>query len=276
MKKSVELFWNELTKMHKNYIPNSFYEYLQNKYNDLYKKTILYNDTDLNKFSKYYKSLKQNIDYLNKKYIEKELVNNKEYFDTLFEYSLAEDQRKAIITDDDYNLIIAGAGSGKTSTLIGKVNYLIEKKGINPNEIVAISFTNAAVDNFKNKLKNDNVKCTTFHRLRKVILGKSIFCDKGLLETVIRQYLSEEILKDEKRLTQFVELFSLYPQRILSYDENTDEKYYQKQSIKAKYKKYEKINKDKELLFTLDNDKVMSYEELIIANYLFIGFMSSF
>jgi DNA helicase-4 len=50
-------------------------------------------------------------------------------------------QRTAIITDEDNNLIIAGAGSGKTTTIVGKVKYIIDRYKAKPEEILLISFT---------------------------------------------------------------------------------------------------------------------------------------
>ena len=50
-------------------------------------------------------------------------------------------QRTAIITDEDNNLVIAGAGSGKTTTIVGKVKYIIDRYKAKPEEIPLISFT---------------------------------------------------------------------------------------------------------------------------------------
>ena len=65
---------------------------------------------------------------LNKEYVEKELNENKEFFSNIDGKSLDEQQRKAIIIDEDNNLVVAGAGSGKTLTISGKVKYLVEKR----------------------------------------------------------------------------------------------------------------------------------------------------
>ena len=65
---------------------------------------------------------------LNQEYVEKELNKNKEFFSNIDEKSLDEQQRKAIVIDEDNNLIVAGAGSGKTLTISGKVKYLVEKR----------------------------------------------------------------------------------------------------------------------------------------------------
>lgn len=58
----------------------------------------------------------------NKEYINNQLLINKDYFDNMFSnvdknIKLDEEQRKAILKNEDYNLIIAGAGSGKTTTI---------------------------------------------------------------------------------------------------------------------------------------------------------------
>ena len=59
------------------------------------------------------------------------------------------EQRIAILTEEDYSMIIAGAGSGKTTTMAAKVKYLVERLNVNPEEIMLISYTNKAVDELK-------------------------------------------------------------------------------------------------------------------------------
>lgn len=84
------------------------------------------------------------------------------------------EQRVAILTDEDYNLVIAGAGSGKSTTIIGKVKYLVEIKKINPKDILVISFTNKTVEELKTKINkefNIPVPIKTFHKLGMDILN---------------------------------------------------------------------------------------------------------
>ena len=83
-------------------------------------------------------------------FIDKKLESEKTYLDTILSdvdphIMLDDDQRRVILTDEDYCLVIAGAGAGKTTTVAAKVKYLVEKKGINPREILVVSFTNKAV-----------------------------------------------------------------------------------------------------------------------------------
>ena len=73
-------------------------------------------------------------------------------------------QRKVIINNSKYLLVVAGAGSGKTKTITGKVRYLIDVLGYKEQEILVLSFTNETVNNLKNKISY-NVDILTFHKL---------------------------------------------------------------------------------------------------------------
>lgn len=85
-------------------------------------------------------------------------------------YPLDEQQRNAILNAEKYSLIVAGAGSGKTLTMIGKIKYLLEIKHIKPESILCISFTNESVKSLKEKIKNDRIHVFTFHKLAMHIL----------------------------------------------------------------------------------------------------------
>lgn len=65
---------------------------------------------------------------------------------------LNERQREAVLYNDGPLLIIAGAGAGKTKTLTTKIAYLIEKKNVAPENILAITFTNKAAKEMKDRL----------------------------------------------------------------------------------------------------------------------------
>ena len=74
-------------------------------------------------------------------------------------------QTNVVLCDARDILVVAGAGSGKTLTIVGKVKYLIEKKKILPEEILCISFCNDSVNSLTNKLKEYNIDIMTFHKL---------------------------------------------------------------------------------------------------------------
>lgn len=93
----------------------------------------------------------------NDNFVKNHLQSEKSYLDKiLYEVDskilLDEEQRKVILSDEDYTLIIAGAGAGKTTTVAAKVRYLVEKKHIDPKQILVISFTNKAVGELKERI----------------------------------------------------------------------------------------------------------------------------
>ena len=109
------------------------------------------------------------------------------------------DQIKAATYVNNHSLIIAGAGSGKTTTLLGKFDFLI-KKNINPNSILVISFTNETVNNFKNKC-NYNIDVYTFHKLAYSFIDKNYeIADNNLLEDIILEFLNNIPIKLKKKI----------------------------------------------------------------------------
>lgn len=66
--------------------------------------------------------------------------------------ALNEKQREAVVSEDKRLLVLAGAGSGKTKTLLQKIIYLIEEKGVSPLDILAITFTKNAANEMIDRL----------------------------------------------------------------------------------------------------------------------------
>ena len=88
-------------------------------------------------------------------------------------------QKEAVVNTDGPMLILAGAGSGKTKVLTTKVAYLIEEKNIDPNNILAITFTNKAAKEMKErifKLEGNSafyIQISTFHSFGLKILKEN-------------------------------------------------------------------------------------------------------
>ena len=237
----------------------------------------------------------------NRKFIESKLEEYKEYFDQLFTNSgekinLDEEQRKIILRDDDYCLINAGAGSGKSTTMAAKVKYLVDKLHIKPEEIIMLSFTKKSSEDLDEKV-NDildlGISVSTFHSLGMKFIRKFYPYPVQILgeneqKEIVCSYI-KELYKDKTKLRELIFLFKQYGNRnyiargfIENFDKfDTFEDYFEdykkrKYNIEASKKggihKYllNRLSSEKSL-YTIRNEKVKSIGELRIANFLYIN-----
>lgn len=119
----------------------------------------------------------------------KELEENKEFFDTVLNYPLDNQQRDSIVMLEDNCLVVSSAGSGKTSTMIGKLLYLVHQRKVHPSRILTITYTHKAAEELTQRLLGTGLSCITFHKLAMNIVakveGKSpSISDKGLFMKV--------------------------------------------------------------------------------------------
>lgn len=106
-------------------------------------------------------------------FVRRELDENKTYFDTVLgQYPLDPQQRDSIVKLEDNCLVIASAGSGKTSTILGKAKYLVEKRKIDPSKILLITYTRKAANELHERMKIEGMTCSTFHALAYQIIAK--------------------------------------------------------------------------------------------------------
>lgn len=101
------------------------------------------------------------------------LDTHKDFFDHCLKYPLDKQQRRSIVSEEDNCLVVSSAGSGKTSSIVGKVKYLTEIKGIVPERILLISYTNKAAAELTERMATNGLKGYTFHKLAIDIIGKT-------------------------------------------------------------------------------------------------------
>lgn len=120
-------------------------------------------------------------------------------------FDLDETQEKAIKCNENAVLVSAGAGSGKTLTIMGKIKYLIENMNVKSSEILCISFTNEAVNSLKNKLLSIgyNIDVFTFHKLSLNIIGKNYsIVDDNYLAYIIDEYFKSYVRYSKKNFNK--------------------------------------------------------------------------
>ena len=128
----------------------------------------------------------------------------------IFGVNLDSAQVSAIKDEAKTVIVSAGAGSGKTQTILGKVKYLIEEKDIKENEILCISLTNETVNNLKVKLEKMNYKVDvmTFHKLGLSLMDEKVsIVSDDYLSFIIDEYMLSFIKNSKLRNKIFKRIF---------------------------------------------------------------------
>ena len=238
-----------------------------------------------------YADMEKLIDQYNERFIAEAMVREKDYLDNVLKavdpvVSLDDDQRRVVLTDEDYCLVIAGAGAGKTTTVAAKVKYLVDKQGIKPSQILVVSFTNKAVNELKEKIQKAlNIDCpiATFHSTGNAVIHvnapdeKLNIVDNSKLYFVIRDYFRGSIMQNESVVNKLIMFFASY------FDapyEGDDLNGFFNNIAKANYStlrsdledfKREVIDARTKKSVTIQNEVLRSHQEVEIANFLYLN-----
>ena len=148
------------------------------------------------------------VDGRNAEYVRQQLDAFRPFFDAVESNPLTDQQRQAIVHDEDSALVIAGAGTGKTSTVVGKVGYVLEKGWAAPDEVLLLAFTVKAADEMQERIGKKlgvDVKARTFHGLGLEIIAQargkkpSLFAeaeDRTARDRVIKGLITDLIADD--------------------------------------------------------------------------------
>ncbi len=231
------------------------------------------------------------IDNHNEDFVNNKLIEYKDYFDNMFidvdsSIVLDEEQRKAILIDEDYSLVIAGAGAGKTTTMAAKVKYLVEKCNVDQNKVILLAYTNKAAEELSLRINEDfklNVEVLTFHKLgmkflRKIFDNPLKITFENRMREIIISYVKDIVFPNKNKLRDFILIFSKYvhfDDDVLDYDNfdgyftNYADKLYfanidrlsefNNEIIQSRYEKFKTIN----------GEIVKSIGEVKIANFLY-------
>ena len=153
----------------------------------------------LGKFLSDYGSLHDLIERHNKSVINDRLERNRHFFDTCLAYPLDDQQRRSIVSEEDNCLVVSSAGSGKTSSIVGKVKYLTDIRKVDPERILLISYTNKAAAELTDRMGIAGLRGYTFHKLALDLIGqvtkqKPSICENtdALFVGIYRQLLKVE------------------------------------------------------------------------------------
>lgn len=226
----------------------------------------------------------------NQSYLRRHLISEKHYLDTVLSkvnpvISLDEEQRKVILTDEDYMLVVAGAGAGKTTTVAAKVKYLVERKHVAPEQILVISFTNKAVGELRDKINKAlkiNCTVTTFHKtgyaiLRKQDTDKKNVVDSGFMFDVINNYLKNDVLREPEMVNKLILFFGSYFDAPYEGDDlNAFFNYISKadfSTVRSNMNEYVETitNKRTGKAITINYESLRSAQEVQIANFLYLN-----
>lgn len=175
--------------------------------------------------------------------------------------NLDRQQMICIIKEAHNHLVIAGAGTGKTTTIIGKIKYLLKSRACLPEDLLVLSFTNASASEMEERIYNEtgyHLAASTFHKLGLTIISEVEGMKPKISQLNLRKFVKEQLdlqMKNEMYLS-VLNSYLLY-NRVLEkseFDFKTE----------AEYIDYLKMNPPT----TISNEEVKSYGEMDIANFL--------
>ena len=180
----------------------------------------------VSKFISDYGSIHKLIKQHNEEIITFILDTHKEFFDHCLKYPLDKQQRRSIVSEEDNCLVVSSAGSGKTSSIVGKVKYLTEIKKVNPQNILLISYTNKAAAELTNRMGIAGLRGYTFHKLAIDIIGqetgqKPSICD-NTDALFVRIY--HELLNDKEFKESIIGYFADYQTQDEEWKQRKDER----------------------------------------------------
>lgn len=143
---------------------------------------LMSHNPSIAKFKDDFENLHSIVDAHNNRFKDDKLREHKAFFDTVLAYPLDDQQRRSIVSEEQNCLVVSSAGSGKTSSIVGKVEYLIQKKHISPERILLISYTHKAAAELTERMPYPGLRGYTFHKLALDIISAQSKCKPSICD----------------------------------------------------------------------------------------------
>ncbi|HDL86729.1 MAG TPA: hypothetical protein ENH11_10495 [Candidatus Acetothermia bacterium] len=204
------------------------------------------------------------IDDRNNTFVREERVEYKDLLRSLASHPLTDEQEEAVLHNEDRTLVIAGAGTGKTTTLVAKARFLVLSGTALPENLLVLSFGRDVASKMREGLRGLGVEVHTFHSF-----GRSLMAEVGT-----ERLSASKLAEDNKALAQFIEgliremLADPAEQELFTFllNDLSPAKLWLDCRSKKEYWEYIRAHEPRALL---EGKKLRSFEEVRIANFLF-------
>ena len=203
----------------------------------------------------------------NAEFVSREKIEHQALFDSIESKPLTERQQEAAIHNEDSNLVVAGAGTGKTSTVVARIGYLLKRQIAMPEQILVLAYSRKAKEELQQRITErlgvGGVTIHTFHSLGLEICGASTGRKPSLSrlaedEVAMTRFAEEALVlgfKDKKTKAAIRKLHVFDQSEMVDeWDFDSMNEYLQRLALVD--------------LRTLNGERVKSQEELRIANWL--------
>ena len=202
----------------------------------------------------------------NQYFVSAEAERWSDFFQSLEDNPLTAKQIESVVTEEDATLVVAGAGTGKTSSVVGKIGYLLESGRAKPEGILALAFNRDAAQEMRERVfdkTGHKIEIRTFHSY-----------GKNLIENGLNEKLKIADFEQFER-AKLAHVNSILAAMYQNGEEaNLIVNFLSFHRYPAKFREDFDRNKDyltymaKQEPVTLNEEWVKSFEELLIADWL--------
>lgn len=223
------------------------------------------------KYKSYFPLDEDVVTQLRQKFEQDKLRNRKSFYDRIESNPLTDEQRLAVVRENDRNMVLAAAGTGKTSVMVAKALDLIDSGQYKASDILILAYNNAAAKELRERVAvrakeakldlPEELQISTFHSLGRKILRDSkiqthisVFAeDTRKFDKWVYEWLVDYISSSTDAMKNFIAIH-FRPSNPFEFESNEE---------------YERFVRDNEYR-SLSTDLVRGYQELLIANWLYL------